>query len=260
MMLEKILANTRAEVAERKRLLPFNDCRAWAEAERSRPSFRAALDQPGVNIIAEIKKASPSRGIICADFDPATIARDYQAGGAAAISVLTDRRFFQGELRYLDDIAAQVNLPLLRKDFIIDAYQIYEAKIHRASAVLLLANSLEVSQLNEYLDLCASLALDALVEVHDARELDAVLRTPAPIIGVNNRDLRTFVVDLQTGLTLAPLIPKNRLKVSESGIFSRQHVALLQNVGYHAFLVGESLMRSENRSTALRALRGQDVH
>lgn len=257
-ILDTILANTREEVKQRQAQLPFEELRRQVEGGTSfkRPSFLKALQRDTVNIIAEVKKASPSRGLICQDFDPIAIARDYERGGAAAISVLTDERFFQGHLTFLDRIADVVELPLLRKDFIVDPYQIYEAKHHHASAVLLLANSLDRSHLEDLLHLTQSLSLDALIEVHNRQELESVLPLHPRIIGVNNRDLKTFQVDLQTSIHLITQIPENVIKVSESGIFTTDDIQHLRNVGYNAFLIGESLMKQQDRVLALTQLRG----
>ena len=257
-ILDKIVENTQNQVEERKRHVPSAELRDAAEALRiTRPSFYKALQQSAINIIAEVKKASPSKGLICTDFQPVHIAQEYDQGGAAAISVLTDESFFQGHLTFLDDIAAAVQKPLLRKDFIIDAYQVYEARLHQASAVLLLAGILDLMQLKELQELAHNLGLDALVEIHDFKELDKVLQAEAPIIGVNNRDLKSFQVDLQTSIRLAHEIPAEKLRISESGIYTHKDIATLQAAGYDAFLIGESLMRQSDRAAALRTLRGE---
>ncbi|MBN1478714.1 indole-3-glycerol phosphate synthase TrpC [candidate division KSB1 bacterium] len=257
MILDKIVENTKNQVARRKSKVPRLAIRQAAESiSEHRANFCNTLKQPGINIIAEVKKASPSKGVLCHEFDPVSIAREYAKGGAAALSVLTDESFFQGHLNFLDDIAAHVDKPLLRKDFVIDEYQIYEARLHRASAVLLLAVLLDSVQLSEFLVLSGSLGLDALVEVHNDQELEKVLQTNAMIIGVNNRDLATFTLSLQTSLELAQKIPDDKLKVSESGINTSEDIKLLRAAGFHAFLIGESLMKQADRITALRALRG----
>lgn len=256
-ILDNIIGNTKNEVARRKTEMPLATVRDAAESfSITGPSFYEALTQPGINIIAEVKKASPSKGLICKDFDPVHIATEYAQGGAAAISVLTDEKFFQGHLTFLDDIAASVDKPLLRKDFIVDEYQIYEAKLHQASAILLLAVSLDAKQLTDFLQLAEDMRLDALVEVHDAEELENALNTPARIIGVNNRNLKTFEVSLQTSHDLAKGIPEDKIKVAESGIFRHDDIAALQDSGFDAFLIGESLMRQVDRVSALKALRG----
>ena len=260
-ILDKIITNTKNEVQQRKARLPYLELRHLAESSpNTRPSFFEALKTNTINIIAEVKKASPSRGLICEDFDPVKIATEYERGGAAAISVLTDERFFQGHLNFLDSIAEHVQIPLLRKDFIIDVYQIYEAKLHDASAILLLANSLEQTQLQEFLDLAHALGLDALVEVHSFAELEHVLPVSPRIVGVNNRDLTTFHVDVSTSLDVIKHIPKEVVKVSESGIFSTSDIQPLLSAGYNAFLIGESLMKQQHRVQALEQLRGKNVH
>ena len=223
------------------------------EKNRTGNDFSEALKRQGIAVIAEIKKASPSKGVICEDFDPVTIAREYEQGGADALSV---PGFFQGHPDYLQQIAQHVPLPLLRKDFIIDRYQIDQAIVLGASAVLLIAAILDDRQLADFTDYCHSTNIQALVEVHDKQELLRVLDSPARIIGINNRDLRTFEVSLQTSLDLVSLIPATHTSVSESGIFSRQDVQTLEQAGFDAILVGESLMRQQNRVSALKKLRG----
>ncbi len=256
-ILDEIIQNTKHEVKRRRSRLSLSDVRSAAESiGLRRPSFYKALAQPGIKIIAEVKKASPSKGLICADFDPVRIAADYQAGGAAAISVLTDEKYFQGNLSYLDDISQVVDVPLLRKDFIVDDYQIYEARLHGASAILLLAVYLDHSQITDFLHLADNLGLDALVEVHSREELEQVLKTRARIIGVNNRNLKTFEVSLQTSHELAREIPEDKIKVAESGIFTHDDIAALQESGFDGFLIGESLMKQQDRVSALKRLRG----
>jgi len=258
--LEKILENTRGEIELRKKQFPADELKKSAEKLLHAPKnqrFNRALKTNRIEIIAEIKKASPSRGIISADFDPAEIAKSYEAGGAAAISVLTDEKFFQGKLSFLDDVSRAVNLPLLRKDFILDEYQIYEAAFHKANAILLLAVALSCQQIQQFIQLAAILGLDAVVEVHDADELEKALDANAAIIGVNNRNLKTFEVDLSTSLELAHRIPGNVLRVSESGIFSYQQVGKLSQAGFDAVLIGESLMRQSDKKAFLQELRGE---
>lgn len=202
-------------------------------------------------IIAEVKKASPSRGVLAEHFDPVEIARGYERNGAAALSVLTDRDFFQGSLDDMTAARSSVGLPVLRKDFTIEDTHIIEAAAHGADAILLIAAILTTTQLRDLREFATSLGLDALVEVHDAEELGRAIDSGATIIGVNNRNLRTFEVTLDTSLTLAEQIPGSVLRVSESGIFTREHIATLRSAGYSAFLVGESLMRNP---AALREL------
>jgi indole-3-glycerol phosphate synthase len=205
-------------------------------------------------IIAEIKKASPSKGLLAADFRPVENALEYQAGGAAALSVLTDSRFFQGGLQDLQAARSAVSLPALRKDFTISEYHVVEAAAHGADAILLIAAILSTQQMREYRELAAGFGMASLVEVHDDAELDAALDSGAQILGVNNRNLHTFQVTLETSLRLAERIPDGLLKVSESGIETRAQIAELQAAGYQAFLIGEHLMRSGSPREALRAL------
>ena len=255
-ILEKIIVQTRRHVEICKFQIPESQLRKKALTSCERASFRDALTVPGISIIAEIKRASPSKGIICESFDPVRIAGSYVRGGAAAVSVLTDEAFFQGDIACLDQVADQIQLPLLRKDFIIDRYQIYEAKCHSAGAVLLLAGVLDTPQLAEFLKLTHELRMHALVEVHDDAELDKAVEAGADIIGINNRDLRTFTVDLQQSLRLADCLPDWVVRVSESGIQSRKDIELLEQAGFHACLIGESLMRHPDPAQHLKELRG----
>ena len=256
-ILARIVARKRADLA--RQVQPLE---AWERAAelrlRSRHDFRAALAghmPPGPPaIIAEIKKASPSKGVLSHDFAPARIARAYESGGAAALSVLTDGPFFQGSLADLEAARAAVSLPVLRKDFTIDAAQILEAAAHGADAILLIAAILSVRQLHDFRESAASLRLSALVEVHNRAELDAAIESGADLIGVNNRNLCTFEVTLETSLALAEHMPAGALLVSESGIHDAADIVRLRAAGYHAFLVGEHLMKSGDPAEALRKL------
>jgi indole-3-glycerol phosphate synthase len=209
-------------------------------------------------VIAEIKKASPSKGLIRPEFDVEWIARRYRAGGAAALSVLTDEPWFQGSLRNLELASAASPLPCLRKDFMIDEYQVVEARAHRADAILLIAAALEDGEMRHLAEVAAGFSLDVLVEVHTAEELDRVLQTLGPglasAVGVNNRDLKTFEVRLQTSLDLVDRIPAETVRVTESGIATAADIARLRQAGFHAFLVGESLMRQPDPGAALAEL------
>ena len=258
--LDTILAATRATVAaakthvraaELQRMFAGHVPRGWAKTLRMHA-------QAGPAVIAEIKKASPSKGLIRKNFDAAMLARRYYAGGAAALSVLTDEPFFQGSLRNLELASAAVSLPCLRKDFIVDEYQIIEARAHRADAVLLIAAALTNADLGHFAQAARSLALDVLVEVHTADELDRVLSTlgenGADAIGVNNRNLKTFEVRLETSLELVERIPPTVVRVAESGISSAKDLASLRAAGFDAFLIGESLMRHPDPGTALMNL------
>ena len=226
-----------------------------AEARAARRDFRAALAAARPAIIAEIKKASPSKGVLQPDFDPARLARVYAEGGAAALSVLTDGPFFQGSLADLERARAAAELPALRKDFTIDPVQVLEAAAHGADAMLLIVAILTERQLRDYRELAARYGMAALVEVHSDAELDVALASGAEIVGVNNRDLRTFQVTLETSLRLAGRIPDHVVKVSESGIESAADVRRLMDAGFQAFLVGEHLMRAGDPAAALRRLR-----
>jgi indole-3-glycerol phosphate synthase len=225
------------------------------ETRAGRRDFRAALTARTPAVIAEIKKASPSKGLIAAgDFDPSVTARDYEAGGAAALSVLTDEQFFHGSLDDLDIARGAVRLPVLRKDFTIDEYHVAEAGARCADAVLLIAAILPTARLRQLREYAGRFGLAALVEVHDERDLDAALESGAQLIGINNRNLHTFQVTLETSLRLAPRIPSGIVKVSESGIRSAADIQRLHEAGFDAFLIGEHLMRSRDRQHALSAL------
>jgi len=210
-----------------------------------------------IAVIAEVKKASPSKGIICQDFDPIKIATSYEEGGAEAISVLTDERFFQGSLEYIPLVRQTVKLPVIRKDFIIDELQIDQSNRYGADAILLIAAILVQEQLRDYLQMAAELGIDVLVEVHNEKELEKSLAAGSRIIGINNRDLRDFTVDLATTLRLRQEIPDAIPVVSESGIRNRDDIRTLQDRGITAVLIGESLMRSDDRAAALRKLKGK---
>lgn len=253
MILDRIVARKREEL--REATVPIAVLRAEAEANRGRHrGFAAALRAKTPAIIAEIKKASPSRGVLIEDFRPADLARQYEKGGAAALSVLTDRDFFRGSLEDLRVARAACGLPVIRKDFTIDEYQVYEAAAAGADAILLIVAILDDTQLTSFRGLAESLGMDALVEVHDAAELERAKRSGSRIIGVNNRDLRTFQVSLDVSKGLAPAIPDNAIKVSESGIFSFDDIDTLRAAGFEAFLIGEHLVKSSDPTAALQAL------
>jgi indole-3-glycerol phosphate synthase len=259
-ILRKILCRKREEVAQRSAVLPLNELSQLAQAAAPVRGFARALRdrvEAGQSaVIAEIKKASPSKGVLRENFDPAAIARSYQAGGASCLSVLTDVDFFQGADEYLQQARAACALPVLRKDFVLDSYQVYEARALGADCILLIVAVLEDEMLMELLQLAGHLGMDALVEVHDATEMERALATPAPLIGVNNRNLRTFETSLETTIELLPAFPLDRLLVTESGIHSRDDVQLMRNNGVHAFLVGEAFMRADNPGERLAELFG----
>ncbi len=257
-ILKRILARKAEEVAERRSRHPEAELRARLTEAPPVRGFRAALEgrveQGRPAVIAEIKKASPSKGVLRADFHPAAIAQSYARAGAAALSVLTDQDFFQGHDTYLQAARTATELPVLRKDFTIDPYQILEARTLGADAILLIAAALDDAQLRDFSQQAHELGMDVLLEVHDRNELERALATPARLIGINNRDLRSFHVDLETTLNLLPAIPEDRLVVTESGILERRHVERMQRHGVHAFLVGEAFMRAPEPGEALQRL------
>jgi indole-3-glycerol phosphate synthase len=255
-ILDEILEHKRREVAEAKARAPLSNLRGKALKRTAGLFANAIRSHDGIRLIAEIKKASPSKGVLLANFDPARLAHIYAEHGAAAISVLTDRRFFQGESSHLR-LAKQVSrLPALRKDFLIDEYQVWESAVMGADAVLLIVAALDAKQLSRYISLSSELGLDALVEAHDERELDAAVEAGAKLIGINNRDLRTFQTDIQTTLKLAPRVPEDVVLVSESGIHSAADVRKLREAGVHAVLVGEALVTSPDIPEKMRELLG----
>ncbi len=256
-ILDKIVASKRREVAAAKERVTEAELERRLDGLPRALDFRAALERgPGVGVIAEVKKASPSAGILRADFDPVAIARTYAANGACCLSVLTDEPFFQGRLSYLRDIRAAVNLPLLRKDFILERYQLLEARLAGADAVLLIAEILDGEALPRLLRQADELGLQALVELYERPNLRRVLDAGARLIGVNNRDLRTFVTRLEHTLEIATELPPGVCMVSESGIRTRADVERLAAGGVRAILVGESLMRADDVGMKLRELIG----
>lgn len=256
MILDEIVAHKRAEMAERQRRRPPGDVAAEAEGAPAPPDFRAALRGRRLAVIAEIKGASPAAGVIRTGYDPAAVARAYEAGGAAALSVLTDERFFQGSWETLRAVARSSPLPVLCKEFVIDVYQIDEARAEGAAAVLLIAGLLDGRTLRGFLEHARGRGLSALVEVHTSDEVGVALNAGADIIGINNRDLRTLRVDLATTARLRPLIPAGVVVVSESGFERREQVEAMERLGVDAVLVGTSLMASADPAGKLRDLRG----
>ncbi|HTM51747.1 MAG TPA: indole-3-glycerol phosphate synthase TrpC [Bryobacteraceae bacterium] len=252
-ILARIVARKRLERGLASTGLPEWERRADA-CRSGRRDFRAALLSRSPAIIAEIKKASPSKGVISSAFDPVALAREYEAGGAAALSVLTDQHFFQGSLANLRDARAAVSLPVLRKDFTLDEYHVVEAAAHGADAILLIVAILDAARIRALRELAESYGMAALVEAHDEAEVDTALAGGARLIGVNNRDLKTFEVSLETSLRLAGRIPPGIVKVAESGIRSAADVDRLRAAGFQAFLVGEHLMKAPSPAAALRAL------
>jgi indole-3-glycerol phosphate synthase len=257
-LLDTILARKAEEVAQRSRTHPLAELRALAGAQPPARGFVAAiqrrLDAGEAAVIAEVKKASPSKGLIRKDFDPARIARSYEGGGAACLSVLTDIDFFQGSDLYLQQARDACALPVLRKDFVIDPYQVYEARALGADCILLIVAALDDGALVSMSNLAMELGMDVLVEVHDIDELERALQTGCALVGVNNRNLRTFQVSLETTLALKDAVPRDRILVTESGIATRADVARMRAAGIDAFLVGESLMRQPDPGAALQQL------
>jgi len=252
--LENILAATRADLGARQKLRPLEEIKAACEPSREKRSLGAAVAAPGISIVAEIKRASPSKGDIRPGLDVAAMVGDYEKGGAAAVSVLTEERRFKGSLDDLRTARRSCNLPLLRKDFIIDPYQIWEAAEAGADAVLLIVAALSPSELGLLQTESILAGLECLVETHDQMELEIALATGAGLIGINNRNLHTFKVNLQTTLELAELVPEGVLTVSESGIATADDVARLARAGVDGILVGESLMRSDDPAAKIRSL------
>ena len=257
-VLRKICARKVEEVAERQTRVSVADLEARIATQSAPRGFADAMLARSARgeaaVIAEVKKASPSKGVIREDFHPAQIARQYEAGGATCLSVLTDRDFFQGGEAYLEDARANCSLPVLRKDFTVDAYQVAEARSIGADAILLIVAALENAQLHELAAAAAHYGLDVLVEVHDADELEQALELATPLVGINNRNLRDFSTSLHTTLSLLDRIGDDRLVITESAIHSRDDVALMRGAGVHAFLVGEAFMRAGDPGAALREL------
>jgi indole-3-glycerol phosphate synthase len=257
-ILDKIIAQKREEIKKLKNFYPLEKLKEDIKNTKfADKDFYGALSKKGkVNIIAEVKRGSPSKGIICHDFNPVKIAKEYESAGACAISVLTDIDFFYGSINYLKDVKESVNIPVLRKDFIIDEYQIYEAKAYGADAVLLIAAVLDKNKLIRFLNLAHELGMHALVEVHNKDELDKVFAADAGIIGINNRNLKDFSVDLNTTKKLVQQIPKGvkALVVSESGIHKRDDIGFLLSCGVNAFLIGEALLCGGNITKKMNEL------
>ncbi len=257
-ILEKIVAVKREEIAAAQKRVPLAAMRADAESRVLTRDFvgalRAKIAAGQSAVIAEIKKASPSKGVLRADFIPADIAQSYAENGAACLSVLTDRQFFQGQVDYLKQARASCLLPVLRKDFMVDAYQIYESRAMGADAILLIAACLDDAQMKDLEAVARSLDMAVLVEVHNAAELARALLLKTPLVGINNRNLHTFEVSLETTLALRKEVPQDRLLITESGILTREDVLKMKDANVHAFLVGEAFMRADDPGTALAAL------
>lgn len=253
-ILEEIAEKTRERIRKEKLQFPLDQLKALAEKTPQQPSFLEALKKTGMSYICEVKKASPSKGLIAPDFPYLEIAKEYEAAGASAISCLTEPFYFMGSDAYLREIAEMVDIPVLRKDFTVDKYMIYQAKALGASAVLLICAILNDQELLEYRELAEALGMDALVEAHDEEEVARALKAGAKIVGVNNRDLKTFNVDMNNSIRLRNLAPDNVVFVSESGIKNAGDIAILERNRVGAVLIGETLMRSPDKKAALEQL------
>lgn len=255
MILSRIIEDKRRVIEEARRLKAIEALIKEARAICVKSAFRKNISRPHhINLIAELKKASPSKGILRGDFNPVKIATTYQANGASAISILTDERFFEGKLEYIKKVKESVSLPILRKDFIIDEYQIYESVVAGADAILLIAELLSTSEMIGFYNLASSLGLDVLMEVHNEEDIEKALATDAEIIGINNRDLHTFKVDINVTQKLIRLIPQNKIKVSESGIRSYEDVMFLKSLGINAVLIGEALLEANDIASKMREI------
>ena len=258
MILDRIAADTKIRVEKTKRKVPFSEIRRQ-EMEMSPNTgfpFEECLEQPGIHYICELKKASPSKGVIAEDFPYLEIAKEYERAKASAISCLTEPKYFQGKNEYLEEIAKEVSIPVLRKDFTIDEYMIYEAKVLGADAVLLICTLLDTETLKRYLNICNRLGLSALVEAHDEEEMQSAITAGARVIGVNNRNLKDFTVDINNSIRLRNLAPKEVLFVAESGIKTPDDIEALRRAGMNGVLMGETLMRSTDKKAILEKLNG----
>lgn len=265
-ILEEIAEKRKIDIENRKKRISLEEIKERAERLAKKEleekgdfefSFQKNISRLGINFICEVKKASPSKGLIAEDFPYVRIAQEYEAAGAAAISVLTEPEYFLGRDEYLQEISKKVSIPLLRKDFTVDEYQIYEAKVIGASAVLLICTLLSDEQLKSYLEIAEKIGLSVLTETHDEREVGRALQAGAKIIGVNNRDLKTFTVDIQNSIHLRKLVPLDILFVSESGIKTAEDIAALKENGTNGVLIGETLMRSSDKKAMLNKLSGK---
>jgi indole-3-glycerol phosphate synthase len=255
MILSRIIEEKRKVIDEAKKVKPQADLMKEIKNMSVKSSFKKNISRPHhINLIAEIKKASPSKGILRGDFNPVKIAITYQANGASAISVLTDERFFEGRLEYIPKVRGNVSIPILRKDFFIDEYQIYETVASGAEAILLIPEILSMAQMSKFYNLATELGLDCLVEVHNEEDIEKTLAIGASIIGINNRDLHTFKVDLGVTQRLIRLIPQNKVIVSESGIKSYEDIMFLKSLGINAVLVGEAFMEADDITAKMKEM------
>jgi indole-3-glycerol phosphate synthase len=257
-ILEKIISVKRREIEESRAAISFSElerqCSGLPPTRDFVHALRSRVEKSQPAVIAEIKKASPSKGVIREDFDPVAIARSYEQSGAACLSVLTDRDFFQGAPEYLTAVRAETTIPVIRKDFIIDPYQVYEARAMGADCILLIVAALETAQMRELERIARGMGMAVLVEIHSQEELESALKLQTPLIGINNRNLRTFETDIRTSLRVSERIPSERVVITESGINTREDVALMVENSIYAFLVGESMMRKPDPGAALKDL------
>lgn len=255
MILQEIVKHKRLEVEESKKKRPLGELKSSVSAaDKPRDFYGLSRQTDDIRIIAEVKKASPSKGVISRDFDPVRIARSYENAGAFAISVLTDEKYFMGSLDYLSEVKRSVSIPVLRKDFMIDQYQIYEARTYGADIILLIVSILDAGTIRDFQDLAQELGMSSIVEVHDESELEVALESESRIIGINNRDLKTFDVDLSTSERLFRQIPDDVVVISESGISNADNISRLLDHGISTFLIGESFMRQDDPGNALKSL------
>lgn len=259
-ILERIAADKRIQIEKEKKQISLDEMRQKAYSTKGKLTdfiFEETLKQDEISFICEVKKASPSKGVIAEDFPYVDIAKEYEAAGADCLSVLTEQKYFQGSDRYLQEIRKAVNIPILRKDFTVDVYQIYQAKVIGADAVLLICALLDVDFMKACIGICNELGLSALVEAHDEKEINMAIDAGARIIGVNNRNLKDFTVDIMNSVRLRKLIPEETIYVSESGIKTAEDIARLKNNGTDAVLIGETFMRSPDKKAMLNHLRGK---
>jgi len=255
-ILAEIISYKKKRIAQKKEKIPLAKLKDKIAELPSARNFKRAISSSGkINLICEIKRASPSSGLICKDFQPKEIAQTYERNGAAAISILTEEKYFQGDILHLFSVKQTVKIPLLRKDFIIDEYQLFESRAFGADAVLLISSLLNVEEMANFMKIVENLGMEALLEVHSEEDLEKVLSTPADVIGINNRDLKDFTVDLKVTENLVKKIPKGKIVVSESGIKSKEDVLLLKNIGINAILLGQVLLESEDIGRKLREMR-----
>ncbi len=258
MILENIAQSTRMRVEKEKKEVPLEEIKRRAlSMQKGDFCFEKKLAEDGMTFICEVKKASPSKGVIAKEFPYLEIAKEYEKAGAGCISVLTEPEFFQGDKKYLKEISEKVSIPLLRKDFVVDEYMIYDAKLHGASAVLLICSLLEEETIKKYIGICDTLGISALVEAHDENEIQMAIRAGARIIGVNNRDLKTFTVDISNSVRLRKLVPQDILFIAESGIGCAEDVQKLKEAEVNGVLIGETFMRAKDKAGMLRELNGE---